>query len=885
MSVTFLPTATIRANAVKFVERHKKVTDENAESQTFWNDFFQIFGRDRRALALFESQAKTIASKFDKEKIKHGYIDLFWPGVLLVEQKSKGKSLKDAMEQAKNYMLGLPDDKLPRYVIACDFDSFDMLDLYTQNTYSFTLKELPDKLHLFNFMIEKEIIEPDNDPVNQKATKIMGKIYESLMKSELPSEDMERFLTRMVFCMFADDTNIFEHGTLGRYLTKQQSTALGPMLAYLFQNLNEDNETNEDFPYINGDLFKDIIKMPHLTDETKELLLEADSYDWSKINPAIFGSMFQVIMNDKERRSAGAHYTTEENILRVIKPLFLNDLYDEYYNIHNNKQKLLKFHDKLADLTFFDPACGSGNFLTITYRELRRLEHKVIRALYKNKRFDISGLSKVKVQQFYGIDNNSFSTRIAEISLWMTDHLMNRELGDMYGEPFINIPLKGPANIICADALEIDWNTVLKSDKCSYVLGNPPFSGARQMSERQKTQTRKITKSSNFDYVANWFVKAVKYSKKSDIAFVSTNSLTQGEQVKLFNKLLKNKWEIFFAYTTFKWDSEASGKAQVSVVIIGLSKANRQKILYTLNNVHNKIQFMEIRSKYITPYLRETTNNIIVQQVTTPINGLPPMRMGSNPVDDKNYLFSKIEKQEFEKQEPMVKKFIRPYCNAKSFLHGVEIWVLALQNIMPNELKSMPNVMKKVAAVKKFREQNVSKTTRKYAEIPCEFYQTSIPKKPFLAVPQVSSEKREYVPMGFMKPPMVVSIGMYYIENANVSLFGLLESKMHLIWIRSFSGKLETRLRYAANRIYNTFPVPKDYSSLTPHAQKILDIRKKYSDSTLADLYDKNSMPTDLKKAHQKLDRQVEKLYRKEPFKDDDERLEFLLTKYEELVK
>ena len=623
----------------------------------------------------------------------------------------------------------------------------------------------------------------------------------------------------------------------------------------------------------------------------RQLLIDAGNYDWSKVSPVIFGNLFQTVMDQDARREMGAHYTSEENILKVIRPLFLDKLNEEFDEIDkvkddSKKDLFIEFQNKLSGLKFLDPACGSGNFLVIAYREIRRLEHRIIMKIhgYGGKRIDTDELSKIDVDQFFGIEMIEFSAKIAETSLWMMDHLMNMELSKRYGLAFRRIPIKKKPNIICRDALEFDWNELISSKSCSYIYGNPPFSGARQMTLEQKIQTVEITKSKNLDYVSNWFVKACEYAHvNAQIAFVSTNSITQGEQVKLlWSNILKDDLEISFAYQSFKWDSEAKNKAGVTVVIVGLSRNfdGRKRLFH-----YNGGKIIEERPKYISAYLRGSNIDwTSVTQVSKPINGLPIIRMGSNPVDGGNFIFNEIEKDEFLKKEPDAAKYLHPYYSGKDFLHDNKRYVLALQNIKPDQLKKLSNIMKRVEAVRDFRLQNKSETTKKYAETPTEYYQTNIPQKPYLTIPQVSSENRKYVPMAFMKPPAITSIQLYHIENASIALFGLLESKMHMLWLNSFSGKLETRLRYSANRVYNTFPVPEDYSSTEPFAQKILDIRETHTNSTLADLYHPTTMPPDLLKAHQKLDKAVEKLYRDEPFNSDEERLEYLLEEYRKMV-
>ena len=459
-------TAEERARAARFVEQWRGETYERGESQTFWNEFFEIFGRSRRSAAVYERYAKRLD--------KHGFIDLFWPKVLLVEHKSMGSSMEKAKSQAEEYVVGLPDAEIPRYILVCDFATFHLIDLDTSKECRFALEELPDNVELFGFIRSKQRAKQDVDPVNQKATNIMGRIYDSLSEAGYPPGDTELYPTRLAFCMFADDTDIFEHGLFGRLLDKADGSTLGPLLDHLFWVLNTPihkrqstlNPTLAAFPYVDGHLFEKRLATAALTD--KQLLVEADSYNWSQINPAIFGGMFQNVLSAEKRRQAGAHYTTEENILKVIHPLFLDELYKDLETVKsgtNRRLALERLQNKLASLRFLDPACGSGNFLAISYRELRRLELKIILYLHdtRTQRLDVSGLSKVDVHQFHGIEKDQFPARIAEISLWMTDHLMNRELGAKYGMAYARIPLEKSPNIVCADALEIDWKLLYQS--------------------------------------------------------------------------------------------------------------------------------------------------------------------------------------------------------------------------------------------------------------------------------------------------------------------------------------------------------------------------------------------------------------------------------------
>ena len=891
-------TADIRAKAVYFVERHKDDHSEESESQTFWNDFFDIFGVSRRRVATFEKHIENVGKRGES-------MDLLWPGKLLVEQKSAGKSLNDAMKQANRYISSMQDDEIPRYVLACNFTHFVLHDLEVQQKNEFSLKDLPNNIALFGFMIEKVIKSDKVDPVNQKATQLLGEIYKTLSDSTLSPEHTERFLTRVAFCMFADDAGIFERGKFNEYINKYDSSTVGAKIIELFQKLDDETSSGDtsDFPYINGALFKDRIDIPTIHQPTQILLRKAHEYNWTRINPAIFGGMFQAIMTAESRRNLGAHYTTEDNIMRVIKPLFLDDLYVQFKGIkrHTNNRKLLEeFQHKLAGLTFLDPACGSGNFLSIAYRELRKLEMRVILELHdpQNQKLDVSVLSKVSVSQFYGIEIKSFSAHIAEISMWMTDHLMNRELSERYGQSYVRLPLEHQANIICADALEMDWDDVLPADKCNYILGNPPYSGSRHMSDNKRIAMKKITKKCNaysgkLDYVTGWFFKAAEYTNANhriNIGFVATNSITQGEQVGLLWPTILNNYglRIHFAYRTFKWGSEAPGMAHVHVVIVGLTRTNTENRLFYTDHGDTNDKLLEDNPKTISPYLTSSKNPSVVMKASHPLHNLQEITKGSQIYDNGHYTFTDEEKIEFVKNEPKSKPYLRPFISAKNFIDGSKRWILDLYDVEPHIVRKLPHVCKRIDAVRKYRMSSTSPATRKAAEYPQSYFITVIPDSEFLVIPVVSSSRREYVPIGYVKPPTISSNANMIILNATLGLFGLLTSRMHMVWLSYVGGQLKSDYRYSASHVYNTFPVPpsapKCLKKLNTFAQTVLNVRSKYLNSTLADLYDKNTMPLPLRKAHKKLDSEVEQLYRRKSFDSDDDRMEFLLNEYESMI-
>ena len=875
---------------------------EKGEAQSFYNDFFNIFGVQRRSVAVYEKLVRKLNNT-------HGFIDLFWPKTMIAEHKSAGSDLDAAMKQAEEYFVGLDEDIRPRFMLSCDFHNFMLIDLEENTKHEFSLDELPEHTHLFDFIrgIRRHDAQTKEDPVSIRASEIMAGIYDSLKESGYPAHDMEYFLTRLTFCLFADDTGIFDpRGIFHDYVknrTKEDGTDFGSQLSQIFQVLNTPDNQRQNkidgelaqFPYINGNLFAKNINIPAFDSKMRGQLLDASEFNWSGVSPAIFGSLFQSVMDDDERRKEGAHYTTEENIMKVIRPLFLDDMKTEFDNICKNrgkrrKAKLEEFQKKLAGLKFFDPACGSGNFLIITYRELRRLETDVILKLHGGGSYLIEplGHSLVNVDQFFGIEKREFSARIAEVAMWMMDHLMNNELGQRSGMPYIRIPIEKSPTVKNADSLEMDWNDLLPADECSYILGNPPFSGSKTMTYEQRKQVQNVAGKSTgtLDYVSAWFIKAAYYSHNdTGVGFVATNSIVQGEQVGNLWPIIIHKYgmNISFAYRSFKWGSEARGKAQVTVVIIGLVRVqNVKKRLFHMDGS----DLIEEGPKHITPYLIGAKKPLpIVKESSTPLNELGAMVMGSKPIDGGNYIFTNEEKKEFLKKEPGAKDLFRPYVNSRDFINGDFRWILALHDTEPNKIRQLPNVIKCVEAVKSFRLASKSKPTQKLALTPTKYHLNVLPKKSFLLVPSTTSEKRDYVPMGYVNPPIIPSNATMIVEDAGLGLFGIMTSKMHMVWLRTIGGRLKTDLRYSAGMVYNTFPVPgNDFSSIEKYARAVLDARNRHADSTLADMYDPSAMPTDLRTAHNALDRAVDRLYRRKPFESDNERVEFLLEKYKEMT-
>ena len=911
----------IRLRADGFAKDWQDEWYEKGQAQSFYNDFFEVFGRRRRDCGLYEQYVKKIDNK-------GGYIDLFWPNTLIAEHKSLGGDLEKAGGQAIDYCAGVSMDQRPRYILTCDFQNFVLRDLSKGETDRFKLAELPKHVEAFSFMLGlQERVYRDQDPANVRASELVGALHDAMKKSGYRGRDLERYLVRLVFCLFADDTGIFDRDIflycIEDRMPPDSGTNMGAFLNHLFQVLNtpvgDRQETLEDdlarFPYINGELFAESLRIPAFSPLMSKSLLRVCMFDWSNISPAIFGTLFQSVMDPVQRRIQGGHYTVEKNILKVIEPLFLDDLRGEFDRLLNRKDArrrgdLRKFQEKLGSLRFFDPACGCGNFLVVAYRELRELELQVIRAIRANtpkenqQELDAASLSVVDVDQFYGIEIKEFPCRIAEAAMWMMDHIMNNQLSNEFGQTYTRIPLKTSPNILHADALETDWNELLPPAECSFVLGNPPYAGAKTQTEAQRSQVRRIAalgkSGGTLDHVAAWFIKAAEYIQDSDarIGFVATNSITQGEQVGQLWPVLFERYNlaISFAHRTFAWESNAPGKAHVHVVIVGLDrneKAREEKRLFDYRDV--KANPDEVRCTDISPYLFDGSQlarpHLVVRKERQPINGVRKMRYGSQPIDGGHYIFNAEQRHSFLAEEPRAKQFFRPFIGAREYLQGKERWILTMNDVAPQVLSKMPKVRDRIARVRAYRLKSTRQATRKLASSPTRFAFSNIPTAPYLVIPEASSERREYVPIGWIAPPTIPSNLVRVIEEATLIDFALLTSSIHMAWLRHVGGRLKSDYRYSIGLVYNTFPSPPgtatgslNLAKLEPLAQAVLDVRVQYPDSTLAVLYDPVLMPDDLRKAHQELDKAVDRLYRKEGFRSERERLEHLFGLYEQMT-
>jgi len=936
----------IKDRALQFSKEWANTLNEQADAKPFLVEFFNVFGISSKRVSTFEHRVKKLDDK-------DGYIDLLWKGTILIEMKSRGKNLDRAYSQAIDYTYGLKEHELPKFILIADFENFRLYDLEDNKTVDFKLADLVNNVQHFGYLIgyQKKVYK-EQDPANIKAAELMGKLHDRLEEIGYTGHPLEVYLVRILFCLFAEDTTIFNKQQFQDYIEQRTNTDgsdLAAKLQELFQALNTPKENRfknldeqlADFPYINGKLFEEILPVASFDSKMRQALLNCCYIDWSKISPAIFGSMFQSVMNPHERRNLGAHYTGETNILKLIKPLFLDQLWKEFESVKDNKNKLPEFHKKLSALKFLDPACGCGNFLVITYRELRLLEFEVLKALNKSGQtvLDVSQILWVNVDQFCGIEYEEFPARIAEVAMWLIDHQMNMLVSSEFGQYFVRLPLNKSANIVHGDALEIAWQSLLnpvntvnvvakhaniylvnepqieygtvnvQTESCSvqkgkpeqpnevkfdYILGNPPFIGSKMMKPYQRNQIVRefdhADGSGVLDYVTGWYIKAAKYIQgtKTKVAFVSTNSIVQGEQTGILWGQLLHKYhiKIHFAHRTFKWSNEAKGNAAVYCVIIGFANYDTpNKSIFEYEDIKGEAH--EIKAKNINPYLVDA-KDILITKRTTPICNVPKIKFGNQPIDGGWLILDEQERNEAVKNEPYIDKCIRRYFGSEEFINGKIRFCLWFtdDNFDPIEIRSSSFLTQRLAKVSKFRLESNRKDTQKLAETPSQFAFKSHEESDYIIIPSVSSEKRKHIPIGFMSAKEIASNLCLIIPNAKLFHFGVLTSLMHMTWVKSVCGRLGSGVRYSNGIVYNNFPWPenptaKQVNAIETAAQKVLDARQQFPNSSLAHLYDPLTMPLALTKAHNELDKAVDLAYRPQPFTNDTNRMEFLFELYE----
>ncbi len=753
----------IKERAAAFAHKWAGEDSERAEAQSFWNGFFEVFGVDRKRVAVFEKQVKMARAG---EKLRHGRIDLFWKGTLLVEHKSGGADLDRAFAQAADYFDGLPARDLPRYILVSDFARFRLYDLEGGKETEFRLKDLYKHIRLFGFIAGYAPVRiAEQDPVNLKAALAMGKLHDALKASGYAGHPLEVLLVRLLFCLFAEDTTLFEpKGAFRDYIedvTGEDGADLGMHLAALFDVLNTPEDKRQKhlderlaaFPYVNGKLFEERLLVASFDAGMRAALLDCCALDWGRISPAIFGALFQSVMDERLRRNLGAHYTSEANILKLIKPLFLDELRAEFAAARRSPKKLFELHKKIAGLTFLDPACGCGNFLVIAYRELSLLELDILRAMLDagQQHLDIFALVQVDVDRYCGIEIEEFPAQIAQVAMWLTDHQMNMRVSEEFGHYYRRLPLRHAPAIACGNALAMDWNEVVAAGRVDYILGNPPFVGAKYMGDAQRTDMARVFDGvpsyGLLDFVTAWYLKAVHYLKGDGaadkvldglpgarpapkdhvkVAFVSTNSITQGEQVAvLWGALLARGVKIHFAHRTFQWSNDAPGEAAVHCVIVGFALHDAaKKTIFDYPDIKGEPHAAAATN--INPYLVDAPD-ILIGRRSTPLCAVPDMGIGNKPIDGGNLLFTDEEKTAFLAKEPKAAKWLRPWLGADEFLYGYRRWVLWLGDCPPQELRAMPAVLERVEAVRAFRLASKSAPTRRLAETPTRFHVENMP--------------------------------------------------------------------------------------------------------------------------------------------------------------
>ncbi len=951
----------IRKAATAFSKRWKGAYDEKSQAQSFLKEFFAVFGVDAVTVATFEHRVKFSDGS-------QGYADCFWQGKILVEMKSRGKDFDAAFQQALDYVRALPDaSHTPRAIVVSDFARVRFYDLSRDCALTqFALKDLRKFVTLFGYMIgadERGEIR-EQDPVNRKAAEKMAALHDAMKSVGYAGHPLEVYLVRLLFCLFAEDTGIFKPSQFCDFIgqrTSADGSDLAAKLAELFQVLNTPpenrlatrDESLAEFPYVNGGLFAEFLPIAAFSPEMRRAILDCGELDWSKISPAIFGAMFQGVMDEKARHDLGAHYTSEENILKLIKPLFLDALRAEFDWIAGNVPAALKhggngeteprsrdgksgqaqlpntlrasmtrnapcfsaagpspagkrrrmlleaFHDKLASLTFLDPACGCGNFLLVAYRELRRLEMDVLEELHKDdpgQFLDITQLCKVSVSQFYGIEIEPFPSEIAHVALWLMDHLCNMEVADRFGQYFARIPIKDAPHIVCANALTMDWGNLLASkdtkstkDCFDYIMGNPPFGGKKEQSLEQKADIARVfglkKASSVLDHVTAWYKKSIDLIEgtKTECAFVSTNSICQGEHIPAFwnEYILPRGVHVNFAHQTFKWSNEAKRNAAVHCVIVGFSFVNHaDKRLFSYDAPTGKPHEAVVSN--INAYLYPA-DNALIERRDKPVNAPLPMCYGNVPLEWGTLMLTEEERASFIAADPRCEPLIKFCMGGDEFLNGGKRYCLWLVDAAPMLLKSLPMVAQRVALCREKRLASKDVGARKLADRPTQFRDTNNPDTA-IVIPKVSSERRKYIPLGFIGKDTIVTGTVLIIPNGTLYMLGVLSSAIHMAWMKAVGGRMEMRYQYSKDLVYNNFvwpsPTDEQKAKIEGTAQAILDARAKYADQTLAALYDPLFMPPDLVKAHAHLDALVDKAYGLKPSATDSERVALLFKMY-----
>lgn len=926
----------VRDRAIRFSREWSRATSERSDKQTFWNEFFDVFGIRRASVASFEANVRNLHGNTSA-------IDLLWRGKLLVEHKSLGEDLGLAATQAFTYIEDLTRenrwDEIPRYVLVSDFARFVLYDLEPEEQHDlplfdgrkiaphhFTLAEFHRSVRHFAFMLGQTRVRLDpEDPANEKAYARMCELHDALRAGGFDLHELERLLVRILFCLFAEDTGLFSPDALTQFIrtrTREDGSDLGQHLNHLFELLDTPADQRQRgldddlaaFPYVNGLLFRERLRTPVFHREMRSALLFCCDFQWAKISPAVFGSLFQGVLEDHARHQQGAHYTSERDIMKVLRSLFLDELRAEWTRLLADRSTRRRagmeaFHEKLRSLRFLDPACGCGNFLVLAYRELRALEIDLLKELTAGgaqRVLDVRQLLKVDVDQLHGIEYSEWPVRIAEVALWMMDHQMNAQAAEVFGQGFDRLPLRTSPHIVQGNALRLDWHAVLPREQCSYVLGNPPFVGKKEQNAEQKADMAltwsELKGAGILDYVTCWYRKAAAYIEGTSIpgGFVSTNSISQGEQVGVLWGDLFPRWhlKIHFAHRTFAWMSEARGAAHVHVVIIGFGASDRpHKRIYEYENTVGEPTVTIVSN--INPYLVEASD-ITVRTRVAPINGARSIFYGSMMIDkdrtagdEAGLILTRAHRDALLADCPALAPYIRILYGGQEFLNGGERWCLWLVGAPASLIRNNRLLRERIETVRRFREGSSREQTQRLALTPFLFGEIRQPSTPYILIPKVSSMQRRYIPIGFVSPEIIASGSALVIPGATMFEFGVLTSAMHNAWMRTVAGRMKSDFQYSNNIVYNNFPWP---ASATPEqrarveekARAVLAAREPHLPprgmSTLADLYDPLTMPAALAKAHADLDKAVEKRYRADPFHSDRERVEHLFRLYEQLT-
>ena len=880
-----------------------KIAQDELNKQDFIYELLLAYGHRSQSIGRVRNGERNLAE--DKENA------VFWKRQIYFKI-TKQLDLHGLIDQMKNEKR-TKSNKI-RFLIATDFKTLLAVDTKTQDTLDVPFVDLAKK---FDFFLpwagmEKAVYQGEN-PADVKAAEKLAKLFdeikadnfdEAYLNNKESLHQLNIFLSRLLFCYFAEDTEIFKDKQFTSAISKskEDGSDLSHLINRLFKVLNQSSEDREpnlpdyvaDFPYVNGGLFKDDIQVPKFTRKSRRILIECGAeLDWSDINPDIFGSMFQAVVHTEQRSTMGQHYTSVPNIMKVIEPLFLNDLYEELEKNQDSVNKLLKLQQRLGQLKIFDPACGSGNFLIIAYKELRKFEMELLKRIQELELEKTGQFSKpfsvIQVSQFYGIEVDDFAHEVAILSLWLTEHQMNLIFKDEFGELLPSLPLKKSGNIILGNATRVNWNEVCPNQNEEiYILGNPPYHGARNQDDLQKSDVKNVFKEDpshkDADYISCWFLIASEYIKGTcaKYAFVSTNSICQGDHVAiLWSKIFDNEQEIFFAHDSFKWTNNAKYNAGVTCIIVGIRNiSNGHKYLYTASEM---LKVANING-YLSP-----SNNSFVSKIENGITIRPKMVMGSQARDGGNLIFSQEEKENIVLEYPQSAILFRKLIGSDEFIKGKVRWCLWISDELRELAESIPPLLERINQTYQFRIESKAKTTNGYASIPHKFAQRAHKNGHALLIPAVSSERRTYIPLGFVNDDVIISNRAFVIYEAPLYLFSLLSSKMHMVWVNAVSGRLETRINYSSGISYNTFPFPQlkenQIQLIESQVLKILSIREEYSDKTIADLYDPSDMPEVLKNAHENNDLLIDSCYRSKPFKSDEERLEHLFNLYNKITQ